>query len=148
MAAPEAPPPVEVISAAEERFARWRRTAGLFLGPLVFLALYSWPPPGLEPGAQVLAAILGLVVVFWVTESIPLPVTALLGAVLCVVFGVAPADKVLAPFADKTIFLFLGSFLLAEAMAVHGLNRRFAYAILASQWVGGSAARLLFAFGA
>ncbi|MCX7432704.1 MAG: anion permease [Planctomycetia bacterium] len=45
----------------------------------------------LSPEALTLAPILVLVIVLWVTESLPLAVTALLGAVLCVVAGVAPA---------------------------------------------------------
>jgi solute carrier family 13 (sodium-dependent dicarboxylate transporter), member 2/3/5 len=68
----------------------------------------------LSPEAQALAPILIAVVVLWVTEALPLAVTALLGAVACVVAGVAPAKEVFRPFADPLIFLFIGSFLLAE----------------------------------
>ena len=86
--------------------------------------------------AQALAAILVVVILLWVTESLPLPVTALLGAVACVVLGVAPAKEVFRPFADPLIFLFIGSFLLAEAIRVHGLDRRLAFGLLAAPWVG------------
>ena len=47
-----------------------------------------------------LAAILAAVVVLWVTEALPMPVTALLGAAMAVVLRVAPARDVFAPFAD------------------------------------------------
>ena len=50
------------------------------------------------------------------TEAIPLPATALVSSALAIVAGVAPARQVLAPYADPVIFLFLGSFLLAEAL--------------------------------
>ena len=66
----------------------------------------------------------------WVTEALPMAVTALLGPVLAVVLQVAPARTALAPFADPIIFLFIGSFMLAEAMFVHGLDRRIAYSAL------------------
>ena len=33
----------EVLSPAEERFERWRRGVGLFLGPIVFVLLYVLP---------------------------------------------------------------------------------------------------------
>src|ERR671916_586726 len=46
----------EKLSPAEERFERFRQTIGLFLGPIVFLALY-FIPLGLEPAQQALAAI-------------------------------------------------------------------------------------------
>ena len=97
----------------------------------------------LSPEATALAAILGAVVVLWVTEALPLPVTALLGAVACVVAGVAPAEEVFRPFADPVVFLFIGSFMLAEAIRVHGLDRRLAYGVLALPWVGERPRRVL-----
>jgi di/tricarboxylate transporter len=87
--------------------------------------------------ASRLSAILVGVLVLWITESLPLPVTALLGAALCVVLGVADAKTVLSPFANPVVFLFIGSFVLARAMTEHGLDRRIALKILGSQWVGG-----------
>ncbi len=134
------------LSPAEEKFERWRRSVGLFLGPLVAAVIYV-VPLSLQPKAHTLAAILGLVVTWWMTEPIPIPVTALLGVVLCIVAGIAPALQALGPFADPTIFLFLGSFILARAMAVHRLDRRFAYGIMSLSWVGGSTFRLLFVYG-
>ena len=86
---------------------------------------------GLTPEAQRLAAIVAVVVVLWFTEALPLAVTALLGAAACVVLGVAPAKEVFRPFADPLIFLFIGSFLLAEAIRLHRLDRRLAFAVLA-----------------
>jgi solute carrier family 13 (sodium-dependent dicarboxylate transporter), member 2/3/5 len=138
----------EMLSPAEELFERWRHTLGFFFGPLVAAALYAAPMPSLAPSAHRLAAVLGWVVTWWVTEPIPIPITALIGALLCVVSGIAPAKAVFAPFADPIIFLFLGSFILAEAMAVHGLDRRFAFKILTLKWVGNSTGRILFAYGA
>lgn len=135
------------LSDAEIRFERWRNTIGIFLGPVVFLVLALLPFPTLPPAAHKLLAILGLVITFWVTEPIPIPVTALLGAALCVILGVGPDKEVLASFAHPIVFLFIGSFIIAEAMKVHGLDRRFAYAILSVRWVGNSSYRLLFAVG-
>jgi sodium-dependent dicarboxylate transporter 2/3/5 len=98
------------------------------------------PPPAaaeaLSPEALRLGWILAAVAVLWVTEALPLAVTALAGVAACVVLGVAPAREVLAPFADPLIFLFIGSFMLAEAIRVHGLDRRLAFAVLARPWVG------------
>jgi len=97
----------------------------------------------LSPEALTLAPILLAVVVLWVTEALPLAVTALLGAVACVVAGVAPAKEVFRPFADPLIFLFIGSFLLAEAIRVHGLDRRLAYRVLAVPGVGERPGRIV-----
>ena len=97
----------------------------------------------LTPEAWRLAPILVVVVALWVTEALPLAVTALLGAVACVLAGVAPAREVFRPFADPLIFLFIGSFLLAEALRLHRLDRRLAYAVLAVPWVGERPGRIL-----
>jgi solute carrier family 13 (sodium-dependent dicarboxylate transporter), member 2/3/5 len=136
------------LSPAEERFERWRNTVGLFLGPAVALLIYLIPMPGISPKAHVLAAILGWIGTWWVTEPIPIPISALVGSVLCVLFDVANARVAFAPFADPTIYLFLGSFILAEGMAIHGLDKRFAYGIMSLRWVGNSTGRLLLAYGA
>src|SRR3989338_1067334 len=125
----------------------WRRTAGLALGPAVALLLWWLPLPGLSATAHRLAGVVALVVIYWITEAIPLPVTALLGAALAVIVGIAPAKQVLAAFGDPVIFLFIGSFMLARAMQVHGLDRRIAYTLLAHPWVGGSTDRTLWALG-
>lgn len=138
---------IERVSAAEERFERVRRTSGFFIGPSVFLILFFIPMRGLSPQAHTLAAILGLVVVWWMTEPVPIPVTALIGASLSVVLGVENVKKVFAPFADPIVFLFVGSFILAQGIRVHRLDKRFALSILALPWVKGSSSRVLFAFG-
>jgi sodium-dependent dicarboxylate transporter 2/3/5 len=138
---------VESYSPAEERFNRRRRTAGLALGPAALLLLLAAPLPLTVP-AHRMAAIMALVIVFWITEALPMAVTAMLGPVLAVVMGVSEARAALAPFADPIIFLFIGSFILAEAMFVHGVDRRIAYTALSLRFVGTSATRVLVVYGA
>ncbi len=133
----------ESYSPAEEAFNRRRRTVGLFLGPLLCLLLLWMPMPGLSEAAHRLSAILALMIVLWMTEAIPLAATALLGPTLVVLLGIAPVRTAFASFADPIIFLFIGSFILAEAMFVHRLDRRLAFSALASPWIGASAFRLL-----
>jgi sodium-dependent dicarboxylate transporter 2/3/5 len=139
---------VEAYSPAEQQFNQRRKTIGMVAGPVLFVLLLAMPMGTLPAPAHRLAAIFALVVVCWITEALPLAVTALLGPLLAIVLQVAPAQKALAPFADPIIFLFIGSFILAEAMYVHGLDRRIAYAALSSRMVGRSAGRLLVVFGA
>ena len=139
---------IERVSEREARFDQWRRKAGLALAPAVFIALILLPLPGLKPEAHALAAVMASVVVLWITEALPLPVTALLGAAACVVLRVAPAKDVFAPFADPLMFLFIGSFILARAIFLHHLDRRLAFGVLSLRWVGARPGRILFAFGA
>ena len=137
---------VETYSPAEEQFNARRRTVGLFLGPLLLVVVLFAPLPVPEP-AHRLAAILAMVIVFWVTEALPLAITAMLGPVLAVVFRVAPVRTAFASFADPVIFVFIGGFILAEAMFVHGVDRRIAYTALSQPFVGTSAARILIVYG-
>jgi solute carrier family 13 (sodium-dependent dicarboxylate transporter), member 2/3/5 len=125
-----------------------RQRIGAVLAPAAFLLLLLLPLDGIPGPAQRLAAVLAAVVVLWVTEALPLPVTALLGAAACVLLQVAPAKEVFAPFADPLMFLFIGAFILSRAIFLHGLDRRVAYAVLSLPWVGARPSRILFAFGA
>lgn len=138
----------EVISEAEERFEKLRKTVGLFVGPIVLATVLLMPIPSLKPEAHRLAAVLGFVITWWVCEPVPLAVTGLIGATLCVVLGAANAKELLASFGDPIVFVFLGSFMLAQSMMVHGLDRRVALSILGTRFVGNSPRRLMFAFGA
>jgi sodium-dependent dicarboxylate transporter 2/3/5 len=137
----------ELISEAEARFDFARRTAGFFVAPAVFLLVW-FLPLGLNVPAHRLAAIASAVIVLWVCESLPMSITALLGPMLAVVCQIAPARQAFAPFADPIVFLFIGGLMLAEAMFIHGLNRRVAYAALSSRLVGSSAGRALVVYGA
>jgi sodium-dependent dicarboxylate transporter 2/3/5 len=97
--------------------------------------------PALTLEAHRLAAIVLLVVVWWMTEAIPLAVTAVVGPALAVVTGVASAQQAFAPFGSPTIFLFLGSFILGAAVTHHGLDRRLAEGLLAVPAIGRSPSR-------
>ncbi len=139
--------PLEKLSEREERFERARRRAGAVLGPLVFFLVLFAPLSGLTPEAHRLAAVMAAVVTLWIAETLPMPVTALLGASACVVLRVAPARDVFAPFADPLMFLFIGAFIVARAIFVHELHRRLAYAVLSLRWVGARPSRILLVFG-
>jgi sodium-dependent dicarboxylate transporter 2/3/5 len=136
------------LSEGEARFERLRRQVGLVLAPALFVTVLNLSFPSLKPEAHRLAAILSGVVVLWITEALPLPVTALLGAALCVILRVASAKEAFAPFADPIMFLFIGSFMLARAIFLHHLDRRFAFGVLSIRWVAARPSRMLFAFGA
>jgi len=125
-----------------------RRIVGLLLAALLFGVVLVLPFESLKPEAHRLAAVMAAVVVLWISEALPLPMTALLGAATCVLLRVAPAKEVFAPFADPLMFLFIGSFILARAIFVHGLDRRLAFGVLSLPIIGARPSRILFAFGA
>jgi len=140
-------PPQGKISPAEQKFEEFRRRSGFLLAPAGFFLTWWLASPALPPEAARLSAVLVMMVLFWLTESIPLPVTALLGAALNIVLGVADARTVLAPFADPIIFIFIGGFMLSRAMTRHGLDRRIALGVLSLPGVSRSPGRILAAMG-
>ena len=121
---------------AGARLASVRQTTGLVAGPLALATVWLLPFPALSADAHHLAAIGALTVVWWTTEAIPLPVTALVATVLVVLTGVATAQDAFAQFASPTIFVFLGAFIMGRAISEHALDRRFAQYVLALPAVG------------
>lgn len=138
----------EVVAEADGAFESRRRLIGAILAPAAFVLMLLVPLPQLSPEAHRLAAIMALVILLWVTEALPLPVTALLGPMLAVMLEVAPVGPAFAPMANPLIFLFIGSFMLAEALFVHRVNERIAYGVLSWKFVGARPARILMAYGA
>ncbi len=106
---------------------RTRGNVGLILGGGLFLALVASPAPaGLDGAAWRTLAVGVLMAVWWVTEAIPIPATALVPLALFPLLGVAPIHEAAAPFANPIIYLFLGGFLIARAMEATGLPKRIA----------------------
>lgn len=133
--------------------ARRRRRTGLFLGPAMFLGIFC-APLGLTDPQRMLASLMAFAITFWVTEAIPVPITAILVMALAVVLQIPPdrpdgssADTVFGAFASPTLFLLIGSFIIALSMMKHGLSRRLAFAVLSLPVVGRSTRRLIVAFG-
>lgn len=104
-----------------------RRAIGRGAGAALFAIMLILPAPaGLEGPAWRTAAVAVLMAVWWISEAIPIPATALLPLILFPVMGVATIGDAAAPFANPLIFLFLGGFLIAAAMQYWGLPRRVA----------------------
>jgi len=125
--------------------ARPARQVGLVTGIVLFIAVLLLPPPGtLSAEAWTVAAVLVLMGSWWLTEAVPISVTALLPLVLFPVLGVSSMQQAATPYANEIIFLFMGSFFLAAAMEKWGVHRRFALAVMAR--TGTSPRSLLFGF--
>jgi sodium-dependent dicarboxylate transporter 2/3/5 len=118
---------------------------GLILGGVAFVVLLLLPAPAaLGVDGWRTAAVATLMAVWWMTEAIPIPATALLPLGLFPLLGVLSAADASAPYANEVIFLFMGGFLLAVTMEKWGLHKRIALGIMAS--VGTSPSRLVLGF--
>jgi sodium-dependent dicarboxylate transporter 2/3/5 len=96
------------------------------VGPLAALVLLA---VGDGSPKSRLAALFAVTAVFWITEAIPPAVTALAALSLSVVAGIATPRDAFAALGNPVLFLFVGSFMIAEAMNEHGLGARFARAM-------------------
>ena len=138
---PDVHPASVALSDVERRFDLARRSVGFFAGPIAFVIVLLTPFSDLSVEAHRLAAVVSLVVVWWITEAIPIGITAVAGVALATVLGVAPASEAFSQFGNPILFLFLGSFILARGVAEHGLDRRISRAVLGLPAVGASFAR-------
>lgn len=99
------------------------------LAPVLALLTYFLLPaddPDLSNAARTTAAVAVLVAVWWMTEALPLPVTSLVPIVALPFLGVLEIEDATAPYANPTVFLFLGGFVIALAMQKWNLHRRVA----------------------
>jgi len=134
---------VEEITTAR-KYRRAQRL-GLLLGAGIFFLLIVIPaPPGLSVEGWRTAAVAMLMAIWWMTEAIPIPATAILPLGLFPMLGVLDAESASAPYANELIFLFMGGFFLARTMEKWGLHRRIALAIML--FVGTGPDRLILGF--
>ncbi len=95
------------------------------------LVLLLPTPAGLPPEGQRLAAVFLAAIILWATEAIPIAVTALLVLVLQPIFDVAELNVAFQAFVSPVFFFVLAMFCIAASVTNAGLDRRFAYWLLA-----------------
>jgi sodium-dependent dicarboxylate transporter 2/3/5 len=104
-----------------------RQLTGLFLGPIVFFALLALPGvEGLSDAGLKVAAVAALMAVWWVSEAVPIPATALLPIALFPLLGVMESRQVTLAYANHLIYLFMGGFLIAVTIEKWDLHKRIA----------------------
>ncbi|MDC0598699.1 SLC13 family permease [Gammaproteobacteria bacterium] len=123
-----------------------RQKIGLFCGPALFLTvLFVVPlPENMSTGALKVAAVALLMASFWIAETVPIPVTAMLPIFMFPLLGVMPTSQVTESYGNQILFLFMGGFLIAVAMQKWHLHRRIALNVIAK--VGSSPDRLVLGF--
>ena len=110
---------------------------GLVAGPLLALLLYFTLPHEYRAadgtsvvfghaGRATLAA-MGWMATWWMTEAVEIEVTSLLPIALFPLAGIMPLGKTTANYGADVIYLFLGGFVIALAIARCGLDRRIAF---------------------
>ena len=108
-----------------------RENKGFVLGLILALFIFSLPTPdGLSLEAHRTAAIFLLMGTWWATEAVSVAVTALVPLALFPLLGVVDIQSAADPYANKTIYLFFGGFLIATAIQKWDLHKRIALFVL------------------
>ena len=96
-----------------------RKNLAILAGPLAFLfILFFFHPEDLSKQGNAILASTVWIAIWWITEAIPIAATALLPIVLFPLTGGLDLIRTTASFGHRYIFLFMGGFLIAIAMAV------------------------------
>ena len=104
---------------------------GFIVAPLILIfMLLLENPSSMNDTAWKTAAVALLMAVLWITEALPIYVTALLPIIFFPILDVGNIKEVSTPYAHPLVFLFLGGFILAEGIQKWGLHRRIALSII------------------
>ncbi len=123
------------------RFAWWPLAAGPVLFALI--ALSPWPLD-MNPSARYTLALTFWMAIWWISDAVPMAITALLPTLLFPLLGIMDGKTTAKAYAHPMLFLFLGGFLVAKAMEVVNLHKRIALSIVLK--LGGSPSRVLLGF--
>ncbi len=121
------------------------KNIGLFSGPLSFiLIIVFFHPEGLTQEANAILASTLWMAIWWITEAIPISVTALLPIILFPLTGGLELSETTASFGHKYVFLYLGGFIIAIAMQIWNLHKRIALNIIS--FIGTDVIKIILGF--
>lgn len=100
---------------------------GFVAGPLAFILITTLVGPDfISATAGKVLAVAVWMIIWWIAEAAPVPVTALLPLILFPFLGIMKMSEAAAPYANPIIFLFMGGFMIALALEKHRLHERIA----------------------
>lgn len=115
-------------------------SAGLLLAALMwFLNPFMLSPEGCRA-----LAVATLMVVWWITEALPMPVVALVPMVLLPLLGIETLSEVTKSYSNPVVFLFMGGFMIGLAIEKWNLHKRIALHIV--RRTGTSGNRIILGF--
>lgn len=122
---PSSPPSSSASNSSPSTRLWYTNYLCILLGPLVFVLLLLFLHID-DTKASAMVAAMSWVFIWWVTEALPLAVTALVPLFLLPFLEIESASTVSKSYTNDTVFLILGSFILANAVRAHNLHKRLA----------------------
>ncbi len=107
-----------------------QKTVWLLAGIAIAFLLYFFDPFAVGKSAALVLGIGGLMITWWITEALPMPVVALVPLVAFPLFKLGTLEETAAPYANPVIFLFMGGFMLGLAIEKWNLHKRIALNIV------------------
>ncbi len=121
-----------------------KQVLSFLITPVLAVLIIAFQPLNTSVAANNMAAVALLMAVWWISEVVPLAVTALLPVVLFPFFGIMDGKAVSSTYYNHIIFLFVGGFIIALALQKWNLHKRIALKILIL--TGTSPAKILLGF--
>lgn len=108
-----------------------KRHIGLLAGILAFIIVFVLPTPeGLSAEAKNTAAVVLLMSIWWITEAIPVYITAFVPLVLFPPLNILTSSATAANYGHNYALMFLAVFFLAKAIETQSLHKRIALSII------------------
>jgi sodium-dependent dicarboxylate transporter 2/3/5 len=120
----------------------WKQILCLLIPILVYVVTFNLPSD-----QRWVATTFAFAVTSWMTEALPLAMTALVSTCMLVATGALSSKDAFGAYGDQIILLFVGSFIIAKSMEDSGLDRRISYWLLSRPFATRSAGSILLTLG-
>ena len=121
-----------------EFFKKYGQSISFLAGILLAVFTVLFNPFSLDASANKTVAVAVLMIAWWITEAMPMPVVALIPLVLLPLFGIASIEETSKAYSNPVIFLFMGGFMIGLAIEKWNLHKRIALNIVKKTGTGGN----------
>ena len=121
---------MSTMSPEKIKSEKHRHDVGLILGPVLFAIILLIPMGELTIKANLAIGLTAWIMVWWITEPIPIPATALFGAALFILFQVIPAPTIMNQLGNSNTWYLIATFIFMNALVKQGFATRVAYWLL------------------
>lgn len=121
-----------------------KEKTGFYFGLSVFILLLIFPISHTNHAASLMSAVAALMIIWWISEAIPLGATSLVPLALLPLLGITAGSDTAREYFNSTILIFLGGFLMALAMQKWMLHKRISLLII--KILGSSSSGVLLGF--